>query len=224
MINPDKRKAIYMLHQDGMGIREIARRLNVSANTVMSIINQKGQMPDIIRKDKTALDPDLLAKLYGTCQGRVQRIHEKLTEEQGLCVAYSTLTKIIRELGFGKKPKRRCHKVPDEPGAEMQHDTSPYRVKLGDKYAWVQGSLIYFRYSKIRYLKFYRSFDRFAMKCFFYEALMFWGYVALLCIIDNTNLARLRGTGANAVIVPEMAQFGKQYGFTTGQHLWRYQC
>ncbi len=213
MINPDKRKAIYMLHQDGMGIREIARRLNVSANTVMRIINQKGQMPETTRKDKTAIDPDLLGRLYDICQGRVQRMHEKLTEEQGICVAYSTLTKIIRELGLGKKPKRRCHKVPDEPGAEMQHDTSPYRVKLGDKYAWVQGSLIYFRYSKIRYLKFYRSFDRFAMKCFFYEALMFWGYVALLCIIDNTNLARLRGTGANAVIVPEMAQFAKQFGF-----------
>jgi hypothetical protein len=51
------------------------------------------------------------------------------------------------------------------------------------------------------------------MKCFFHEALMFWRYVALVCIIDNTNLARLRGTGKNAVIVPEMERFGKQYGF-----------
>ncbi len=33
------------------------------------------------------------------------------------------------------------------------------------------------------------------------------------CIIDNTNLARLRGTGKNAVIAPEMANFSKQYGF-----------
>jgi hypothetical protein len=33
------------------------------------------------------------------------------------------------------------------------------------------------------------------------------------CIIDNTNLARLRGTGRDAVIVPEMEAFAKQYGF-----------
>lgn len=41
----------------------------------------------------------------------------------------------------------------------------------------------------------------------------FWKYAAGICIIDNTNLARLRGTGKNAVIVPEMDQFAKQYGF-----------
>ncbi|MGD9229156.1 MAG: helix-turn-helix domain-containing protein [Desulfobacterales bacterium] len=213
MIKPDKRKAIYLLHQQGMGVREIARRLIISANTVMSIIDQKGQMPETIRKDKIEIDPELLTRLYDTCQGRMQRIHEKLTEEHGVCVAYPTLTKIIRDLGFGKKPKARCHKVPDEPGVEMQHDTSPYRIKLGDKFVLVQGSLIYFRYSKVRYLKFYRAFNRFAMKCFFYEALTFWEYAAIVCIIDNTNLARLHGTGANAVIVPEMAQFAKQFGF-----------
>jgi hypothetical protein len=51
------------------------------------------------------------------------------------------------------------------------------------------------------------------MKCFLHEALSFWNYAAVVCIIDNTNLARLRGTGKNAVIVPEMEQFAKQYGF-----------
>jgi hypothetical protein len=51
------------------------------------------------------------------------------------------------------------------------------------------------------------------MKCFLHEAFIFWSYVAAVCIIDNTNLARLYGTGRNAVIVPEMEQFAKQYGF-----------
>ena len=39
------------------------------------------------------------------------------------------------------------------------------------------------------------------------------GYSAGRCIIDNTNLARLRGTGKHAVIAPEMAEFSKRYGF-----------
>jgi hypothetical protein len=60
--------------------------------------------------------------------------------------------------------------------------------------------ILYLRYSKRRYLKFYR----FQMKCFLHEALTCWGYAPRQCIIDNTNLARLRGTGAQAVIVPEM--------------------
>src|SRR5947209_17291137 len=56
-------------------------------------------------------------------------------------------------------------------------------------------------------------FNRLRMKCFFDEALRFWSYSAAVCIIDNTNLARLRGTGKDAVIVPEMEAFAKQYGF-----------
>jgi hypothetical protein len=73
--------------------------------------------------------------------------------------------------------------------------------------------VLYLRYSKRRYLKFYRTFNRFAMKCFLHEALMYWGYAAGQCIIDNTNLARLRGTGQRAVIVPEMVAFAQRYGF-----------
>ena len=86
----------------------------------------------------------------------------------------------------------------------MQHDTSLYRVKIGLQWIAVIASLLYLRYSKRRYLKFSRVFTRFVMKCFLHEALMFWGYAAAKCIIDNTNLARLRGVGSRAIIVPEM--------------------
>jgi len=213
MIDPEKRKAIYCLHNEGMGIREISRRLGVSRNTVRAIIEQKGGMPDLPRKDKKQIDPELLRRLYTECNGWVQRTHEKLTEQEGIKIGYSTLTRMIGELELGQGRKRRCDRVPDEPGAEMQHDTSPYTLKIGDKRVRVEGSLLYFRYSKIRYLKFYRSFNRFKMKCFLHEALIFWGYAALICIIDNTSLARLRGSGKNAVIVPEMERFAKQYGF-----------
>jgi transposase len=213
MIEPDKRKAVYFLYTQGMGLREISRHMNISINTVTAIIAQKGEMPETVRKDKIKIDRKLLGLLYNKCHGRVQRIHEKLTEDLEINVAYSTLTKMIREFGFGKSGNQRCQSVPDEPGAEMQHDTSPYRVKFKDKPILVQGSILYFRFSKVRYLKFYRSFNRFKMKCFFHEALSFWNYAAVVCIIDNTNLARLRGTGKNAVIVPEMEQFAKQYRF-----------
>jgi hypothetical protein len=121
---------------------------------------------------------------------------------------------MLREQGLGNKASKRCGRQPDQAGAEMQHDTSPYHVRIAESFVRVIGSLLYFRYSKVRYLKFYRFFNRFRMKCFFHEALSHWGYAAEDCIIDNTNLARLRGTGKNAVICPEMEQFARQYGFT----------
>ena len=123
-----------------------------------------------------------------------------------------TLTRMLRELGLSSQPVR-CDRVPDEPGAEMQHDTTVYQVKLAGRRVRLIASLLYLRYSKRRYLKFYRVFNRFAMKCFLHEALMFWGYSAGKCIIDNTNLARLSGAGSLAVIVPEMREFSRRYGF-----------
>ena len=170
-------------------------------------------MPASTRRDKIRIDEDLLRRLYEECDGRIQRVHEKLVEEEGIQVKYSTLTRILRNLGIGRTPKTRCDRVPDEPGAEMQHDTSKYLIPLAGIGVWLIASLLYLRYSKRKYLQFYRAFNRFRMKCFFHEALMSWKHAARICIIDNTNLARLRGTGKNAVIVPEMEAFGKQYGF-----------
>jgi len=219
MIETDKRKAVFLLHQEGQSEREIARLLGLSRNTVRVIIAQGGAPPPTHpRTDKQTLDQELLRRLYQECQGWVVRVHEKLVEEEGLTVTYSTVKRRLRELGISDPPKTRCQRVPDEPGAEMQHDTSPYPVELAGRRVGLIASLIYLRYSKRRYLKFYRAFDRFKMKCFFHQALMFWGYAARQCIIDNTNLARLRGTGANAVLHPEMEAFARQYGFAFRCH------
>lgn len=218
MIEPAKRKAVYFLHQEGMGVREIARQLDLSPTTVMRIIGQQGEMPETVRKDKVQVDPELLGSLYQDCRGRARRVYEKLNEEQGIVIGYSTVTGLLREQGLSGSRSMRCSQEADVPGAEMQHDTSPHLVRLGLGRVHVQASLLYFRYSKVRYLKFYRSFDRFRMKCFFHEALTFWGYAAGICIIDNTNLARLKGTGKNAVIAPEMECFAKTYRFVFRCH------
>jgi transposase len=213
MIDPDMRNAIFQLHQEGMPLREISRRLHVSRNAVRTIVRQQGKITRKERKDKIQIDPELLQRLYHECDGWIQRIHEKLAEEEQIEVGYSTLTRMLGKLGLGRNRPARCDRVPDEPGAEMQHDTTIYQVKLAGQRTKLIASLLYLRYSKRRYLKLYRVFNRFVMKCFLHEALMFWGCAARQCIIDNTNLARLRGAGKRAVIVPEMNAFSRRYGF-----------
>src|SRR6266581_5619634 len=213
MIEADKRKAVFLLHQEGMSINEIVRRLQLSRNTVRTILKQKGEMPAQVRKRKVRIEAELLERLYRDCDGWAQRVHEKLVEEEGVQVPYSTLTRLLRELGLSKDQPSYCDRVPDQPGAEMQHDTSPYWIRLGDTPTHLIASLLYLRYSKRRYLEFFRVFNRFRMKCFLHKALMSWRYAGAVCIIDNTNLARLRGTGRNAVIGPEMAAFAKEHGF-----------
>ncbi len=212
MIDADTNSAIQALHNAGMGLREISRRMHLGRNTVRRILRRQGRS-SAARGAKVQIDPELLRTLYKECDGRAQRVYEKLVEEEGIEVTYPTLTRRLRELGISTPLKQRCWQVADEPGAEMQHDTTVYKFKLGEKPTLLVASMLYLRYSKRRYLRFYRSFNRFKMKCFLHEALSFWGYAARDCIIDNTNLARLRGTGATAVIVPEMEHFGATYGF-----------
>ena len=213
MIDADKRQAVFLLHQEGMARNQIARQLRISPNTVQTIIAQKGDRVLHTRKDKIQVDADLLKRLYQECDGYAQRVHEKLVEDEHLQIQYSTLTRLLRELGLSRGPEPRCDRVPDSPGAEMQHDTTRYAILLGGVRVMLVASLLYLRYSKRRYLRFYRTFPRFRMKCFFDEALKFWQHAAPVCIIDNTNLARLRGTGKDAVMAPEMETFAKQYGF-----------
>jgi transposase len=213
MIDADKRKAVFLLHQEGVSIRQIARQLRLSRNAVRRIIAQSGQTPPSIRRPVQNLDPELLRQLHQECHGYAQRMMEKLREEHGITVKYSTLTRHLRDLGICAPMSQRCERVPDEPGAEMQHDTSPFTLLVGSVRLRLQASLLYLRYSKRRYLQFYPVFDRFHLKCFLHLALTHWGYAPRICVIDNTNLARWRGLGSNAVIVPEMESFAKGYGF-----------
>jgi transposase len=212
MIDADRCKAVWALHQEGMGLRELSRRLRLGRNTIRRIIRRQGLPPAPPGGARVALDAERLQALYTECGGRAQRMHEKLVEEEGVTVSYPTLTRRLRELGIGKPAKTRCDQVPDAPGAELQHDTTVYTIELDGKPTRLVASVLYLRYSKRRYLKFSRGFTRFKMKGFLHEALTFWGYAAPVCIIDNTNLARLRGSGATALIVPEMERFGATYG------------
>ncbi len=125
---------------------------------------------------------------------------------------------MVRDFNLKGGNKKRADQVPDVPGDECQHDTSPYTIKIGNVRTRIVASLLYYRYSKVRYLKFSRSFTRFHMKCFFHEALNYFEYVPKTCIIDNTNLAVWHGTGKNAVFAPEMTAFAKMFGFEWQAH------
>ena len=197
MIADNLRDAIRTLHGDGNGKKSIARYLKINIKTIRAILASETNEPKE-RSDKKNLDEQLLRDLYARCGGYIQRMHEILQEEHAIQIGYSTLTRLVNESGLAKPNVSRCYDYPDIPGDEMQQDTSSYIVTVGGKKMRVIASGLYFRYSKMRYVKFYHSYDRFAMKCFFFEALIYFGYSAKTCIIDNTNLAVASGTGERA--------------------------
>ena len=219
MLEVDKQQAVLTLYQQGHGKKRIARILQIDPKTVRAVISA-GHVREraISRRDKIDIDLQLLQQVYHRCEGYVQRVHEVLREEEGVSIGYSTLSRILRENGISVPAKEPAGHVGDIPGEEMQHDTSVFSVTMNGKKQKMICSGLYLRYSKMRYIKFYRRFNRFAMKCFFHEALTFRGYCARICIIDNTSLAVWYGSGSRAVFSPEMTAFAGNYGFTLYAH------
>ena len=64
-----------------------------------------------MRREKQPLDPELLRRLYADCEGWIQRMHEKLAEEEGVRVPYPTLTRKLRALSIGTPQRERCARV-----------------------------------------------------------------------------------------------------------------
>lgn len=190
----------------------------MDVKTVRAILggSSSGELTE--RSDRKRVDESLLTRLHEDCRGYVQRMHEILTEEHGVSIGYSTLTRLVRAQGLGVAPKPRSERFPDVAGEEMQHDTSLHQVRIGPSKQKVVSSGLYLRYSKMRYVRFYRRFDRFVMKCFIDEALRHWGYCAHTCIIDNSSVIILHGSGSSAVIHPEAVAFADNYGFTWKAH------
>jgi transposase len=220
MIDNSKRKMIRDWAEEGMSQREISRRLGIDVKTVHKIINEDSDADKINkeRSDKQSVNEELLRDTFYRCSGFVQRVHEILKDEYAIELGYSTLTRKVCAMGLKSPVVVQHHRIPDVPGEEMQHDTSPHKLIVNGKRVSMVLSGLYFRYSKIRYLKYYPRFNRFVQKCFLHEALSHIGYCAKKCIIDNTNLVIHHGTGLSAVFHTEMVDFAKQYGFKWQAH------
>ena len=104
------------------------------------------------------------------------------------------------------------------PGEEMQHDTSPHRIMLGDRRLTAQCAALYLAYSRLIYVRYYPCWTRFEARCFLSEALAAIGGAAQRCIIDNSSVVLSGGSGSGAVIAPEMEQLGRCYGFHFEAH------
>lgn len=178
------------------------------------------RQPDPITRQKMERDEDLLAliePLFQRCRGNVMRLQELLSDEHHIEVAYSTLTRVVRQAGL-RTPTRRAGAYHFEPGQEMQHDTSPHRVILGGKSITAQCAALVLAYSRRLFMQYYPRFTRFEAKWFLTEALRFMDGACPTCTIDNTSVIVASGSGPNAQIAPEMAAFGNVFGVTFRPH------
>ena len=214
------RNAVHALQAQGHSLREISRSLALSRNTVRRILRQ----PDRTVDEAAPCDEATLVRLkaaFERARGNVVRVQELLADD-GLQVRYSTLTRWAREAGL-RSPPRRAGEYDFAPGQEMQHDTSPHRVafaKAGTagKIVTAQCAGLVLAYSRRLFIQYYPRFTRFEAKTFLLDAVRFMDGVCPVCVIDNTSVLLAAGSGADAVIAPEMAAFARTLGFQFRAH------
>jgi transposase len=94
----------------------------------------------------------------------------------------------------------------------MQHDTSPHRLQMADKTIKALCASLVLGYSKKLFIQYYPQFTRFEAKVFLTATLKYMEGVCGRCIIDNTSVIVVLGSGLDAVMAPEMEAFGHMFG------------
>jgi len=218
MLDQSTRAAILKLHAQKHSIRGIARALKVSRGAVRDVLHSATEIvPTLVRPEKATPYRDQILELYARCKGNLVRVHEELAAA-GAQLSYPALTAFCRRQGIGHEPQQPVGEYQFQPGQEMQHDTSPHRAEIGGHLRPVQTASLVCCYSRLLFFQFFPTFTRFDCKVFLTEALQYLQGACETCLIDNTHLVVLKGTGRDMVPVPEMAAFADRYGFRFRAH------
>jgi len=218
MLDQGMRTAILKLKQQGHSIRGIARALRLSRGAVRDVLRSGTEIvPTLVREEKAMPYRDQILELYPRCKGNLVRVHEELIAS-GARLSYQALTAFCRRQGIGHQPKEPVGEYHFSLGQEMQHDTSPHRAEIGGQLRPVQTASLVFCYSRMLFFELFPNFTRFECKVFLTDALQYLQGACKTCMIDNTHVVVLRGTGREMVPVPEMAAFAERYGFHFQAH------
>jgi hypothetical protein len=217
MINKEIRQTIICLNNKGKSSREISEMLKVSRNTVRKILRQGAELPQREFDNQNIHIIPILCELFSRCLGNGVRIHEVLKAEYNVNIPYSTLTRLIKNANL-RKPAKRFGEYIFEPGVEMQHDTSPHDILIGDKKVRAQCASLVLGYSRMLFAQYYPCFTRFEAKTFLKSALLFMHGSCKRCVIDNTSVIIVSGSGADAIFSPEMNTFARMFGFEFFAH------
>jgi len=175
------------------------------------------KVPSLVREQAAEPWREQILEQYALCKGNLVRVHEEIGK-LGATLSYPALTAFCRREGIGAEPKPPAGRYHFEPGEEMQHDTSPHKAKIGGVLCKVQTASLVLCHSRMIFIQLYPTFTRFDCKVFLTDAMSYFGGAARRCMIDNTHVVVLKGTGKHMVPVPEMAAFGERYGFAFAAH------
>jgi hypothetical protein len=219
MLDQTIRQTILTLREAGNGIRAIARALGVSRVAVKRVLADGQASPPLLERAERA-EPyrDEILALYAECKGNLVRVHEELVARRLVTLSYPALTAFCRKHGIGHEPTKPAGRYHFAPGKEMQHDTSPHDAHIGGALRRVQTASLVLCHSHRLFFQFYPRFTRFECKLFLQDGAQYHDGTCEHCMVDNSHVIVLCGTGKDMVPVPEMEAFAGRLHFAFVAH------
>jgi len=218
MLDEELRSTILTLRREGLSIRAIAKAVRKARGSVKAVLRSGSrEIPEQERPEKAEPWREEILDQHRRCKGNLVRVHEELLAK-GADFSYQALTGFCRRNGIGFKPKEPTGHYTFVEAEEMQHDTSPHQARIGGQVRKVQCASLVLCFSRLLFIQYYPTFDRFWCKVFLTEALRFFGGACTRCMIDNTHVVVSQGTGDSMIPAPEMEAFAERLGFVFCAH------
>ena len=201
-----------------MQIRQISQILKLSRNTIRRVIRGKWQEKPQRPSPYEQLFP-IIREVFSNSKGNVVRIQEILESDYGRTIPYTTLTRLVRNLDLREDKKNaRSGTYEFGPGQEMQHDTSPHPVLLGEKKVKAQCAGLVLGYSRKLFIQYYPTFTRFEARVFLDRRFSSWREPARDVSSTTPASSWLMALAPTAEIAPEMERFGQIFHVTFIPH------
>jgi hypothetical protein len=210
------RAAVIAMNQAGQSVRKISRILKISRKTIRRILSGKAPLQVQKTSQYESLAP-LVCELFQRLEGNAVLVQKEL-ELYGHRLPYTSLTHLVRALKLRPEKIKRSGSFTYAPGREAQHDTSPHRVSIAGKTVKAQCAGLVLANCRLLFFQYYPRFTRFEAKIFLTAAFSYIEAVPEICVIDNTSVLVAAGSGADAIIAPEMEAFGAIYGLRFVAH------
>lgn len=206
------------LHQAGAGIRELARRLEVSRNTVRDIllarhtqlITPTTALPAVRAPRSRLLAPHeerirTLLALYPNA--RPKRVF-KILKTEGFEGGHTIVKDYLRRVR-PQETKKPVERLETAPGEQSQQDWSPYTVDFGSVscFSWILS------YSRRQYIDFTEREDLLTLMRCHIRGFEHLGGVTPVCLYDNQKAVVLRREGPYPIYNTRFLAFATHYGF-----------
>ena len=192
------------LRAQGFHVKQIARRLGLSRNTVKKYVRST-EPPEFHAREYTKKSDPFINDIKGMIKKEFigTRIHEELVK-LGFTGSLSSVERIVHTIKKEKERKERVTtRVETPPGRQMQYDWKEWELSVNGKTIMVYVHEAVLGFSRKKYYTFSLTIAGPDVIRAIHEALVFYGGVPLEIVMDNAKQMVITHERSGAVLYNE---------------------